>query len=495
MRARWTPVPDWTILVPVAFYLVVVFGIGFYASRTAPKDEKTFMEEYFIGSRSFGGFVLAMTFVATYISASSYVGGPGAAYRYGLGWVFLAMIQLPTAVLTLSVLGKKFAIVGRRINAVTLNDFLRRRYESKTVVILGALCVLAFFSAAMSAQFIGGARLFEVLMGVPYRWSLSIFAVTVVAYTTIGGFRAVALTDAIQGVVMLVGVVIALFGIVNLGGGMESIIMRLKETDPGLITPFGPDGFITKPFLLSFWVLVGFAVIGLPQSAVRCMAYRDSKSLHRGIVYSTVSLGFILLVMHFTGAIGQAIIPGLEVGDRVVPTMVLQVMPPVIAGIFIAGPVASIMSTIDSQLILASAAIVKDLYLNYINPDAGKRGLMQLSIAFTALLGVVVFMVSLNPPPLLIWINLFAFGGLEAAFLWPTVLGLYWRRGNATGALASMIVGVGTYVTISQWKIALLGPRVNAVVPTLLLSLIAFVVVSLLTPKPKEEIVDLFFRP
>ncbi|HCL79599.1 MAG TPA: sodium/panthothenate symporter, partial [Synergistaceae bacterium] len=134
-----------------------------YASRTAPKDEKTFMEEYFIGSRSFGGFVLAMTFVATYISASSYVGGPGAAYRYGLGWVFLAMIQLPTAVLTLSVLGKKFAIVGRRINAVTLNDFLRRRYESKTVVILGALCVLAFFSAAMSAQFIGGARLFEVL--------------------------------------------------------------------------------------------------------------------------------------------------------------------------------------------------------------------------------------------------------------------------------------------------------------------------------------------
>ncbi len=486
---------DWTILAPVLVYLIFVFSIGFYAGKVSSSQQSFFMEEYFIGSRSFGGFVLAMTFVATYISASSYVGGPGAAYKYGLAWVFLAMIQLPTAVLTLTVLGKKFAIIGRRINAVTLNDFLRRRYENHWVVILGALCVLVFFVAAMSAQFIGGARLFEVLTGVSYRWSLSVFAVTVVAYTTVGGFRAVALTDAIQGVIMLVGVLIALFGIVNAGGGMGNVIMKLKEIDPGLITPFGPDNFITKSFILSFWVLVGFAVVGLPQSAVRCMSYRDSRSLHRGIIFSTFSLGFILLVMHFTGAIGQAILPGLEVGDRVVPSIVLKVMPSVMAGIFLAGPVASIMSTIDSQLILAAAAVVKDLYVNYINPNAESKVLMQLSIAFTALLGVIVFMVSLNPPPLLIWINLFAFGGLEAAFLWPTVFGLYWKRANAAGALASMVVGVGTYVVLSQWKIALFGPKVNAIVPTLLFSLVTFISVSLMTPKPKEEILDLFFKP
>lgn len=485
---------NWSIIIPVIVYLVLVFGIGFFASGIPGRKNSAFMEEYFLGSRSFGGFVLAMTLVATYISASSYVGGPGAAYRFGLGWVFLAMIQMPTAFLTLTVLGKKFAIVGRRIKAVTLNDFLRHRYENDLVVVLGAISVIAFFVAAMSAQFIGGARLFEVITGVSYRWSLIIFALTVVIYTTVGGFRAVVLTDALQGVMMFIGVIVVLFGIMNTGGGMQNIISKLKEIDPALITPFGPGNFIAKPFILSFWVLVGFAVIGLPQSAVRCMAYKDSKSLHLGIICSTFVLGFIILIIHFAGAVGQAIVPGLEVGDRVLPTMVIQIMPPVLAGLFLAGPVAATMSTIDSQLILASAAVVKDIYLNYVNPRAETKILSRLSIAVTAILGAAVLFISLDPPPLLIWINLFAFGGLEAAFLWPTVLGLYWKRANAWGVLASMITGVGTFIAVSQFKVVIFGPRVHAIVPAIVFSLAAMIIVSLLTPAPRKDILETFFK-
>ena len=485
---------NWAVAIPVFVYLALVFGIGFIAGGLRRRKGPDFMEEYFIGSRSFGWFVLAMTLVATYVSASSYVGGPGAAYKFGLGWVFLAMIQLPTAFLTLAVLGKKFAIVGRRINAVTLNDFLRHRYESKLVVLLGSVSVLAFFVAAMSAQFIGGARLFEVITGVSYRWGLVIFALTVVIYTTVGGFRAVALTDAIQGIVMFIGGFFILFGILNTGGGMHNIIMKLKEIDPGLITPFGSGNFVAKPFILSFWVLVGFAVVGLPQSAVRCMAYKDSRSLHLGIICSTFALGFLILVMHFAGAVGQAIVPGLEVGDRVLPTMVLQIMPPVFAGLFLAGPVAAIMSTIDSQLILASAAVVKDIYLNYVNPNAGRKTLSNISITATAILGGVVLLVSLNPPPLLIWINLFAFGGLEAAFLWPTILGLYWKRANASGVIASMITGIVSFIVFNQFGIVFISPRVNAIVPAIVLSFMVLVVVSFLTPAPKKEVLDTFFK-
>ncbi|MGL4775706.1 MAG: sodium:solute symporter family transporter, partial [Aeromonas veronii] len=113
------------LMLPLVIYLVLVLGVGFWASRH--RAEGNFVQEYFIGNRSMGGLVLAMTLVATYTSASSFIGGPGAAYKIGLGWVLLAMIQLPTVWLTLGVLGKKFAIIARRVNAVTINDMLWAR--------------------------------------------------------------------------------------------------------------------------------------------------------------------------------------------------------------------------------------------------------------------------------------------------------------------------------------------------------------------------------
>lgn len=118
------------VILPLVAYLVVVFGISVYAMRK--RSTGTFLNEYFLGSRSMGGIVLAMTLTATYISASSFIGGPGAAYKYGLGWVLLAMIQLPAVWLSLGILGKKFAILARRYNAVTLNDMLFARYQKSS---------------------------------------------------------------------------------------------------------------------------------------------------------------------------------------------------------------------------------------------------------------------------------------------------------------------------------------------------------------------------
>lgn len=486
---------DHRIIIPLFLYLALVYIMAFYSNRILSRSGN-FLEEYFIGSRGMGGFVLAMTLVATYTSASSFVGGPGVAYKMGLGWVLLAMIQLPTAWLTLGVLGKKFAVVARRINAVTVNDILRERYRSKPVVILGSLSLIVFFIAAMVAQFIGGARLFEGVTGLSYNTGLMIFAVTVIIYTTIGGFRAVALTDAVQGCVMMIGTFALLVGILRLGGGVSNIVNDLKSIDPALITPFGPDHFISRPFILSFWVLVCFGVIGLPHTAVRCFGYRDSRSMHRAIVLSTLVVGFLMLGMHLCGAFGRAIIPQLAVGDRIMPALILKVLPPAFAGIFLAGPLAAIMSTIDSQLILASATIVKDLYLNYIDPDAAgnsrKHGRLQnLSFWSTAILGIIVFGASFNPPDLIVWINLFAFGGMQAAFLWPLVLGLYWKRANASGVLASMVAGVASYFYLVIYVKRVAGMHV--IVPTLAIGLVVFIVVSLITRKPDEEIINIFW--
>lgn len=191
------------LMLPLFIYLVLVLGVGFWASRH--RAAGNFVQEYFIGNRSMGGLVLAMTLVATYTSASSFIGGPGAAYKIGLGWVLLAMIQLPTVWLTLGVLGKKFAIIARRVNAVTINDMLWARYQSRAVVILGSVTIILAFIATMVVQFIGGARLLETATGLSYQQGLFLFAGCVLLYTIVGGFRAVVMTDALQGIIMLIG--------------------------------------------------------------------------------------------------------------------------------------------------------------------------------------------------------------------------------------------------------------------------------------------------
>jgi len=469
--------------IPVALYLGLSIAVALWARRKAASSDTSqgFIEDYFLGGRSMGGFVLAMTIIASYTSASSFVGGPGVAYSLGLSWVLLAMIQVPTTFLTLGVLGKRFAIQARRMRAVTITDFLRARYKSDAVVILCSVALIVFFMAAMLAQFIGGARLFQTVTGYPYVVGLALFGVSVVLYTAVGGFRAVVLTDAIQGIVMVVAVTVVLLAVIDAGGGMRQCVAALEAADPGLITPTGPDNAVPKPFILSFWVLVGLGVLGLPQTTQRCMGYRDSRAMHDAMIIGTLLIGFMILCAHLAGALGRAVIPDLPAGDLAMPTLIVELLSPFWAGVFIAGPLAAIMSTVDSMLLLVSAAIIKDLYVHYVlKGDASRMTVMSLkkaSLITTAVVGLLVFVAAIEPPDLLVWINLFAFGGLEAVFLCPLVLGLYWARGNATGATASIVIGVSTFVALTIIKPGMGG--VHAIVPTTLAALIAYVVGSL----------------
>ncbi|MEL9540766.1 sodium/panthothenate symporter [Escherichia coli] len=406
------------VILPLVAYLVVVFGISVYAMRK--RSTGTFLNEYFLGSRSMGGIVLAMTLTATYISASSFIGGPGAAYKYGLGWVLLAMIQLPAVWLSLGILGKKFAILARRYNAVTLNDMLFARYQSRLLVWLASLSLLVAFVGAMTVQFIGGARLLETAAGIPYETGLLIFGISIALYTAFGGFRASVLNDTMQGLVMLIGTVVLLIGVVHAAGGL-------------------------------------------------------SNAVHRGIIIGTIVVAILMFGMHLAGALGRAVIPDLTVPDLVIPTLMVKVLPPFAAGIFLAAPMAAIMSTINAQLLQSSATIIKDLYLN-IRPDQmqNETRLKRMSAVITLVLGALLLLAAWKPPEMIIWLNLLAFGGLEAVFLWPLVLGLYWERANAKGALSAMIVGGVLYAVLATLNIQYLG--FHPIVPSLLLSLVAFLV-------------------
>ncbi|AKD38630.1 sodium/panthothenate symporter [Pasteurella multocida subsp. multocida OH4807] len=459
------------IVLPLVIYLTFVFGAAVYAYVKRQKGD--FLTEYYVGSRSMTGFVLAMTTAATYASASSFIGGPGAAYKFGLGWVLLAMIQVPAVWLALGALGKKFALLSRESKALTINDLLLHRYKNKYLVWVASIALLIAFFAAMTVQFIGGARLLESTIGIDYRSALLIFALTVGIYTFIGGFRAVVLTDAIQGTVMILGTFILLGGVIYAAGGVESAVQKLTEINPDLVSPYGPNEMLDFQFMASFWILVCFGVVGLPHTAVRCMAFKDSKALHNGMLIGTVVLSIVMLGMHLSGALGRVILPDLTIPDQVIPSLMLQVLPPIVAGIFLAAPMSAIMSTIDAQLIQSSSIFVKDLYLSA-KPEMAnnQRKISWFSSIITLILTALLILAALNPPDMIIWLNLFAFGGLEAAFLWVIILGLYWDKANAYGAISSMVVGLGSYILLTSFSIKLFS--FHAIVPSLVFGLVAF---------------------
>ena len=397
---------NWAVIFPLVLFLAIIFIIGFWAS-TYLKTSDSFLQEYFLGGRQLGGFILAMTMTATYGSASSFIGGPGAAYTQGLGWVLLSMAQLATGYFVLMILGKKFAIVTRKYKAVTLVDFLKERYESKWVVLLSAASIIIFLFSAMAAQWVGGGRLIESVTGLSYTSALFIFAASVLIYVVIGGFRAVALTDAVQGTVMFIGTLILLIATIIAGGGIPNIISDLTAENPKLITPYGFDGGLTPLYVSSFWILVGVGVVGLPQITVRAMSYKNSKAMHRAIIIGTVVIGFIMLGMHLIGVFARSVLPGIEVPDTVMPLLAMEILPAWLAGLVLAAPMAAIMSTVDSLLLLVSSAVVKDVYLNYIQPKASNQRVKNLSFGVTTVLGVLVFLIALSPPDLIIWLNLF----------------------------------------------------------------------------------------
>ncbi len=492
-------------------YMAVNAIIGVWMSHQSAKQNASsgFIQNYFVGGRTMGGVVLAMTLIATYTSASSFLGGPGLAASWGLTQSWVAAIQIGTAFLTLGVIGKKLGLVSRRIKAVTISDYLKARYNSDAVVILCSVMLVVFFITQMIAQFKGGATLIQTVTGLSYTHALILFSVIVIAYTAFGGFKAVVITDTIQGFIMACGTFLLLFFVLRAGGGMENIIDFNAANNPGwdLIGKgeFGKEiGALRPGYLISFWVLVGVGVLGLPQTAVRSMGFKDTESLHKAMLWGTVVVGILMIGMHFAGTMALPLIGEEQLAntDSVIPYVVNKFMPTWAAGLFLAAPLAAVMSTVDSLLILASATLLKNLFVTYIAKegvvqavkadqstemtvsDSTEKKLKYGSFALTVVLGLIVFVLALNPPSILVWINLFAMGGLEATFFWPLVGGLYWKRGNAACCIASIICGVATFVFFNQVKIAPFG--IHEIVLGLLVGGIAYFAVGLLNKKEPD---------
>lgn len=489
------------ILVPILLFFAALSAAAVWAERST--KERTlragFAADYFLGSRSLQGVVLAMTLFATYGSVSSFVSGPGIAWSVGCAWVAFAAPQMIAGFFLLGLMGSRMALVSRRIGAITVIDLLRTRYESRGFAVFAAVALLIFFTTMMTGQFIGGAAIFAEAAGLSTEAALALFGILVVLYTSMGGYRAVAWTDAVCAVLMLSGLVMLGWAILGDAGGLEAAALNAAASAPSgehaFLSPTA-DGAIPATLLFSAWILVGFGTAGLPQSAVRCMSYASTRDLKLAIVIGTVVCGALMIGLTALGFLARGLpdlglAPGTST-DHLIPKLIAERMNPWAAGITLIGPIAATMSTVSSLLIAASSAIVKDLLIAS-NPalEADERKLKRIARVSTLALGILAMAAALKPLDLVAWINLAAFGGLELTFLLPLAGGLYWKRANRAGAFGSAAGGLAVYGALLLLKPDLAG--FHPIVPAFAAAGVFFILGSLFGKPSSEEALRPFF--
>lgn len=314
-----------------------------------------------------------------------------------------------------------------------------------------------FPAATVSVPLLG----WEIEKG--YLIGLILFAITVIGYTTYGGFWAVTWNDVLQGMVMLGGVLImavlavrAVVPVESTGAtGLNAATERLMAQDPALVYGPGPADFLPFGLAFSFFLMWSLNSPGQPSGMVRMMSFKDSRSLRRALVLVAIYylLTYLAMMVIFTSA--RTIFPNQylrEIGSEGEPDSIMPAMArhlagsPLLAGILLAAPYAAIMSTVAAFLLMISSSLVRDIYQRSINPNVSQRTMKVLSYTMTALIGVVVMIGAMNPPTFLQYIIVFTGTGQGSAFLIPMLLALYWRRATRWGVLAGMLAGALTVI-------------------------------------------------
>lgn len=520
-------------LIALLLFTIISLGLGVVANMAQRKG--SFLEKYFLGNRSLGAFAVALT--AAVMSGGTFVGFPSLVYSFGwvVGlWIASYMIAPLTV---LGAMGKRIGQLSRKTGAITLPDLFRERYGSPALGLITSLLVMFFLSTNLVAQFTAGARIMKIVIpSAAAEWvvnddiagstdgayliGLFIFAATVIAYTTYGGFLAAIWTDVFQSIIMAIGVVLLFPLAMAASGGLENATMSgIAQTDPGFA--FGPGAgraFHPIGLAVSFFVMWAITGMGQPSTMVRLMAFRDSRTLRYSIIYLTIYNAFIYIPLIFIFVAARSILPDLASSDDVMPSMVIKLANPYVAGLILAAPYGAVLSTVSGWLLIISSGIVHDLYQRFLRPTATEREIAYASYGMTIFVGIAVALVALRPPAYLQLIVVFSSSGMAAAFLMPGILGCFWRRTTAAGAIAAMLGGalttLGLYLIGSMGTAALgldgiladttmIGPakglrpyylmQLDPCVWGLLASLTAGVVVSLITPHPDPARVSLLF--
>lgn len=485
-------------LVVIVVYLLVLLGIGAVASRRVAD-----VKDYFAAGKKLGFLAVAFSARATGESAWLLLGltGMGAAIGLKAMWVVLGeVLGVMGAWLLMS---RRFKRLTDRYDAITVPDYLEGRFRDEhthRLRVVAAFALTVFVTIYVSAQIDATGKAFETFLSWDYYVGALIGFAVVVVYIVAGGFLAVVWSDVFQGTLMVIGLVALPLAGVLAAGGWGEVTAALERIDPRLLSwTAGEDlSLMTVASILGL-SLLGLGFMGSPQIFVRFLALRDESEIRTGagVAFAWTVLADTGAVL--TGMIGRAALtePGQELeavlgsgGEAVLPQLVEHVFPLVIVGVYIAIVLSAIMSTVDSLLVVAGSAAVRDWYQKVRHPTLPDRELVPISRAVTfglalAALCIAMVVAVVTPDRTVFWFVIFGWSGIAATFCPTMILSLFWRRMTARGALAAM---VGGFVAVPLFKFWLqeldgVGPYLTALTefpPAFLLSGVLGVVVSLL---------------
>ncbi len=493
-------------MIAIVVYLAVVVIVGVLFSKKTKN-----VGDFYLGGRKLGPFVTAMSAEASDMSSYLLMGLPGLALASGLAEVGWTVIGLAVGTyVNWLIVAKRLRNYSAKINAITIPDYFSQRYKdsSRILMAIAAVMIIIFFVPYTASGFAACGKLFGTLFGVDYHIAMVVSAIVIVGYTSLGGFNAASTTDFIQSIIMSVALIIVLVFGVNQAGGMDCVIENAKGLS-GYLNMFQGYNAETNsagsfPALSVISTLAwGLGYFGMPHILLRFMAIEDPNKvkLSRRVasVWVVISMGVAVLI----GVVGMSmvksgVLPEFDDSETVIiqiATLLSQngVVPALIAGVILAGILASTMSTADSQLLAASSSASENIIGGLFRINLSETAKMVVARVTLIVISVIGVVIAWDSDSSVFGIVSFAWAGFGAVFGPVVLLSLFWKRSNKYGAVAGMLAG-GVMVFVWKYVIAGLADVLNIyeLLPAFVIGLVVNVLVSLVTPKPDKEIVETF---
>ena len=472
----------------IAIFIAIPLAVGFYAATKAQATS----DDLFIQGRQMGSVAAFFTVAATWWSAFAFLGSNASFYAEGpvyltaFAWniLFGFMYYL---------IGKPIWHLGKKFNYVTPSDLLGDFYNSERMRFIVGIVVIIFTLPHLQIQLTGGAYLIEVTSGnlIPFWLAALIFYAVIVTYVWVGGIRAVAWTDIIYGVLILFGLVAGgVYLSTVVVGGPTDMFAQMQQSLPEHLTLPGPQGDAGYARWISLCVITAIGALMGPQMWLRMYAVKN------GRLFDLMPFLIALIAIAYVGSIltawtGALVMPGVDNADQILPLMLVEYAPVMMAGVILAGGAGAAMSTANSQIHAASTVVTKDFYHRYARPDAPDHRLRQVGRYALVIYSILAYLLTLVSPGLLITVGLIAFGG-SAQLIVPTCGALFWKRANGPGAITGLVAGLLVTVGLQFIPVIESPLGLDPAMWGLAVNTILFVSVSLLTAPRDPEVVDRF---
>ncbi|MGP1449924.1 MAG: sodium/proline symporter PutP [Wolinella sp.] len=473
-----TVVFSFPVLITFGAYTLVMLYIGFYFYRRTNNTE-----EYFLGGRSLGAAVSALSAGASDMSGWLLMGLPGALYVGGVAQSYIAIGLTIGAFINWSFVAKRLRVyTGSVAGSITIPDYFETRFSdsSHALRIISALIILVFFTIYTSAGLVGGAKLLEGTFGLNYHYALVIGSIIIVSYTFFGGYLAVCWTDMLQGLLMMGALlVIPTVMLSDLGGFGEAFVIT-SALDESKVSMGSGVTFIGIISSLAW----GLGYFGQPHILVRFMSIRSTREIPTATVIGILWMSLSLLGACLLGFLGIAYVEKFNLTLRD-PEQIFIVMSqllfnPWVSGILLSAILAAIMSTVSSQLLVSSSTIAEDFYRKLFHTQADPKLIMRFSRASVLVVALIAFIISLDKNSSILKIVAYAWAGFGASFGSVILFSLFWGRMTRLGAICGMLSGAVTVILYKNF----ISPYfdIYEIIPGFLMASFAIVFVSLFQP-------------